>query len=204
MSQNIIKFNIGGTRYEVSQSLLQSYPDTMLAKNAEEQWHKDPNEEIFIDRNGFRFQFVLDYLRDGKVSLPPTITKASLISDLQYFGVDNIQEDTMDESSLTTALYMKSKLDCIQAVQKWDKEVKILEECIALYNLIDKCNSDQISVKGTSASFIFPQGTPLYFYSNTNTDAWNEHFKEFGFCIGKGGFHREKYGKYSLDIIWER
>jgi hypothetical protein len=97
MSQTIVKFNIGGTRYEVSQSLLQSYPNTMLAKCAKEQLHKDPNEEIFIDQNGIRFQYVLDYLRDGKVSLPPTVTKASLISDLQFYGVDDIMEKKMND-----------------------------------------------------------------------------------------------------------
>jgi hypothetical protein len=93
----------------------------------------------------------------------------------------------MDESSLTTALYMKSKFDCIQAVQKWDKKVKILKECIVLYNFINTCNSDQISVKGTSATFKFPSDTIPYCLRESHgneVDEWNKHFKEFGFRIG--------------------
>jgi hypothetical protein len=85
--QVIVKFNVGGTRYEVSQSLLQSCPDSMLAKSAATQWHTDPNAEIFVDRNGTRFQYVLDYLRDGQVDLPVFVSKASLLLDLDFFGV---------------------------------------------------------------------------------------------------------------------
>ena len=84
--QTIIKFNIGGIRYEVSQSLLQSYPDSMLAKSAAEQWHTNPTAEIFIDRNGARFQYVLDYLRDGRVHLPLLVSKDSLVLDLNFYG----------------------------------------------------------------------------------------------------------------------
>ena len=43
------KFNIGGHRYEVSRSILESHPDTMLAKIASDQWQKDPESEIFVD-----------------------------------------------------------------------------------------------------------------------------------------------------------
>jgi hypothetical protein len=125
MSQTIIKFNIGGIRYEVSQSLLQSYPDTMLAKCAAEQWHKDPNAETFIDRNGLRFQYVLDYLRDGKVYLPPTVAKASLISDLQYYGVENIQEDKMDDS-LLKGLSKKKRKVLIMLLRSQERALKNL------------------------------------------------------------------------------
>ena len=46
-------------------------------------------EPIFIDRDGDRFRYVLDYMRDGKVILPynsVVVTKESLLVELQYFG----------------------------------------------------------------------------------------------------------------------
>jgi len=84
---DIAKFNIGGHRYEVSRSLLKSHPDTMLAKSASDQWQEDPESEIFIERDGQRFRFVLDYLRDGKVGLPIIETTDAFLADYNI-GVD--------------------------------------------------------------------------------------------------------------------
>ena len=84
---DIAKFNIGGHRYEVSRSLLLNHPDTMLAKSASDQWQEDPESEIFIERDGQRFRFVLDYLRDGKVGLPITETTDAFVAELEYYNI---------------------------------------------------------------------------------------------------------------------
>jgi hypothetical protein len=68
MSDKTVKFNIGGLIHEVSQSVLDMHPDSMLAKSASELWKKE--SDIFIERDGARFRFVLDYMRDGKVNSP--------------------------------------------------------------------------------------------------------------------------------------
>jgi len=44
----VIKFNIGGQRYEVSRSLLDKHPDSMLARISAQQWQEDP--EAVCDR----------------------------------------------------------------------------------------------------------------------------------------------------------
>jgi hypothetical protein len=84
---DIAKFNVGGQHYEVSRSLLQSHPDTMLAKSASDQWQEDPESEIFIERDGARFRFVMDYLRDGNVTLPITETKEAFVAELEYYNI---------------------------------------------------------------------------------------------------------------------
>ena len=81
----VVKFNVGGTRYDVSQSLLDLYPTCMLTRMLSTDWggtgHNDGDatdndkdnrndEAIFIDRNGERFQYVLDYMRDERIELP--------------------------------------------------------------------------------------------------------------------------------------
>jgi hypothetical protein len=174
MSQNIIKFNIGGTRYEVSHSLLQSYPNTMLAKCAEEQWHKDPKAEIFIDRNGFRFQHVLDYLRDCKVSLPPTVTKASLISDLQYYGVEHIIEDKIDDYLVNGYTFGRTYECAHKVMNSWEiaarqaeKEVNILRNCISIYSTFIKSSPNPAS-KDISTSFIHDCNTLKYWPKECN------------------------------------
>mmetsp|Transcript_1081 Transcript_1081/g.1312 ORF Transcript_1081/g.1312 Transcript_1081/m.1312 type:complete len:229 (+) Transcript_1081:336-1022(+) len=85
------QFNVGGIVYQVSRSLLQSHPDTMLAKSASDQWQEDPESEIFIERDGSRFRFVLDYLRDGCVCLPITEPKDGFIRELEYYNIESDQ-----------------------------------------------------------------------------------------------------------------
>jgi hypothetical protein len=82
-----VKFNIGGQVYDVSRSMLDQHPDTMLSKSASKLWQSNPESEIFIERNGFRFQYVLDFLRDGSVRLPITECKDAFIKELEYYGV---------------------------------------------------------------------------------------------------------------------
>jgi len=56
------QLDVGGHIYKVSRSLLAHYPDTMLARPVSEDWQNDDNKDgaHFIDRNGERFQYVLD------------------------------------------------------------------------------------------------------------------------------------------------
>lgn len=83
----IVKFNVGGTQYEVARSLVEMHPDTMLARIVSKEWQNNPSAEIFIERNGSRFEFVLDYLRDGKAVVPISMSREALLDDLKYFGM---------------------------------------------------------------------------------------------------------------------
>ena len=107
-----IHFNVGGTKYEVSKSLIETYPDTMLATMISDRWqhHDDDNDDdtndgtttdkvLFIDRNGHRFQYVLDYMRDQHVHSPMGVTGASIRKELEYFGFVNVPPDIIDVSN---------------------------------------------------------------------------------------------------------
>ena len=95
----VAKFNVGGKIYEVSCSLLERYPDTMLVKSSSKQWQEDSTSEIFIERDGELFRHVLSFLRDGHVALPVTETKKRLMLELQYFGVDSVNEESIDDNA---------------------------------------------------------------------------------------------------------
>jgi hypothetical protein len=99
-----VHFNVGGTPYQVSRSLLEQHADTMLARMASETWQgEDPPEEaLFVERDGGRFGYVLDFMRDGQVSLPAKgkITEESLLKELTYFGFLNV-----DPSVITTEFH---------------------------------------------------------------------------------------------------
>lgn len=95
-------FNIGGHRCVVSRSLLSQFPNSMLAASASKQWQEDPETEIFIERDGQLFRFVLRYMRDGKVTLPVTEPKEALISELEYYGIDCDESKVSDTTARRT------------------------------------------------------------------------------------------------------
>jgi hypothetical protein len=65
-TNNTIKFNVGGKHFEVSRDLIEAHSETMLGKLVSDAWQADPEETVFIDRNGDIFAHVLDYLRYGR------------------------------------------------------------------------------------------------------------------------------------------
>ena len=98
----IVTFNVGGTHYEVSRSLISQFPDTMLARLSSETWRRQSNhgeeKPLFIERNGERFQYCLDYMRDGGVvDLPATVSKAALLRDLEYYGFYDVDPSAISE-----------------------------------------------------------------------------------------------------------
>jgi hypothetical protein len=101
-----VQFDVGGKVFRVARSLIEQHDQTMLARLVSERWQtqcdekKDGHEEgesetkpIFIDRNGDNFEFVLDYLRYGKVNLPYLLPKENFLRDLDYFGIVVAKDD---------------------------------------------------------------------------------------------------------------
>lgn len=145
-SENTVTFNVGGHHYQVSRSLLDLEPHCMLTRAASETWCRKtscgdcckedfnsfpPNHEheIYIDRNGSRFQYVLDYLRDGRIILPMTECREAIIQELHYFNI-GVEEDKVYYSSQGSAVQGLKVLQ--QTVLKWrcaDLAADCLEAC---------------------------------------------------------------------------
>eukprot|EP00588_Corethron_pennatum_P012016 CAMPEP_0194275892 /NCGR_PEP_ID=MMETSP0169-20130528/8610_1 /TAXON_ID=218684 /ORGANISM="Corethron pennatum, Strain L29A3" /LENGTH=207 /DNA_ID=CAMNT_0039019465 /DNA_START=210 /DNA_END=830 /DNA_ORIENTATION=- len=141
-------FNIGGKKYEVDRALLDKYPNSMLALTTSDLLHNDDDKNIFIDRDRERFRLCLDYMRDGKVYLPMTANKKSLIADMEYYGIavdDNcIQEDDSDAfaalainscgNALTNLEEQKiAALSCKQIAEKNLMYCQFVENCYMYY-----------------------------------------------------------------------
>eukprot|EP00980_Cylindrotheca_fusiformis_P015334 scaffold4282_cov112-Cylindrotheca_fusiformis.AAC.17 len=101
-SLTTVTFNIGGHLYEVSRSLLRQYPDTILAKKAEEIPY-GMSLPIMFDRDGERFRYCLEFMRDGRVSLPVSASRQAVLEDLKFYGFVLEDENLVDGSSAHAA-----------------------------------------------------------------------------------------------------
>ena len=111
-----VRLNVGGHRYEVSRSLLELYPESMLARLISDEWNDNESNDddgnpdddvIFIDRNGRRFEYVLDFMRDHEVNLPMTESLEAVKKELVYYGlmvdVDGVSTSTNGRNNETAA-----------------------------------------------------------------------------------------------------
>jgi len=112
-----VQFNVGGTLYTVSRSLLDSqHPNTMLARSASQQWQEDSEAEIFIERDGSIFRFVLNYMRDGRVVLPISESKESVLAELEYYGIE-VDKCQVNDASMRKATCIKSFRDAVRDLE---------------------------------------------------------------------------------------
>ena len=128
-NKGVVKFNVGGTRYEVARSLLEAHPDTMVTRMASEDWQQNAEAEIFIERDGTRFKYFLDYLRDGKISLPLSVSKDAMLADMNYYGVD--PEDRVNYQNIVMSDMNSIFLDCMNGSEKTHQKLIDIENNLA-------------------------------------------------------------------------
>ncbi|RUS35062.1 BTB/POZ protein, partial [Jimgerdemannia flammicorona] len=81
-----VVFDVGGKRYKTTRATINAYPETLLVRLVAE-----PNpdfQEIFIDRNGKLFRYVLDFYRNGGVVEVPDILYYTMQREFTYYGFD--------------------------------------------------------------------------------------------------------------------
>lgn len=150
----IIQFNVGGTRYDIAEETLLNHADTMLAKLVSSKWKKGGNQEpLFIDRDGERFRYILDWYRDGQITVPRTIPVSALRNDALFFGLpdDVVIEETQsfgDYVSLfhgTVTRFQSLRIALLEMNQKnvADGIVVDIENCAiwAVLQLLNKLTS---------------------------------------------------------------
>ena len=92
----MIKLNVGGTVFTTTVATLTKYPDSMLAAmfNPESERPpagKDDNGNFFLDCNSRAFEYILEFLRRGK--LPEVIVGCSTEQvewEADYFGLQEL------------------------------------------------------------------------------------------------------------------
>lgn len=104
----IVRLNIGGTKYLTSMATLSARGSNFFVALVENDksgrcaWHlcafsratrivspKDEKGFYFVDRNGRIFELILDYLRNGKLVVPPSTPLASVLLEMDYYGISH-------------------------------------------------------------------------------------------------------------------
>ncbi|XP_066515302.1 BTB/POZ domain-containing protein KCTD12.2 [Hoplias malabaricus] len=86
----LVELNVGGQVYVTRRSTLLSVPDSLLGRMFGQQepaeLSTDSKGRFFLDRDGFLFRYILDYLRDGKLVLPDYFReRAGLRREAEFF-----------------------------------------------------------------------------------------------------------------------
>jgi hypothetical protein len=164
--ESMVRLNVGGQRYDVPKSLFDLYPSSMLGRLVSEEWGRkntgtnnnhDDDDIIFIDRNGYRFQYVLDYMRDQEVNLPMTESIEATKRELEYYGLEGVrgEEETSSPSlspspapsiTLGTPAEAGNILASMIANKKGELESldKTIKECMEMQ---EKCETHKKIVK---------------------------------------------------------
>ena len=79
-----ITLNVGGIKYQTTLTTLGKYKDCLLYKMFEGLFSKKPNKDgsYFIDRNGKYFEYILDFIRNGKLNIPISDKDSYLVNHL--------------------------------------------------------------------------------------------------------------------------
>ncbi|CAF0928950.1 unnamed protein product [Adineta steineri] len=105
---DVVELNVGGVTYATTLGTLQqAEPDSPLAivstlKVAEIKtiFGRDSKNRIFIDRDGVLFRYVLDYLRNQKLSLPENFAERDRLQvEAEYYRLSNMSKALIQNRS---------------------------------------------------------------------------------------------------------
>jgi len=96
----VLHYNVGGRVFMISRELVDRHPTTKLAILAKIQEYE--SEVLFFDGNSERFEYLLDYVRFGKVVLLINISIAVVREDLDFYGFET---QNMHYSGILRGIY---------------------------------------------------------------------------------------------------
>ena len=116
-----VKLNVGGVLFTTTVQTLTKDPDSMLAAMFSGRFPTKPAKDgtFFIDRDGTYFRYILNYLRDGKLSLPEGATFFEEIeAEAEFYQIQGILDElgkprpskSADRGAKATEPFAESKI----------------------------------------------------------------------------------------------
>ncbi|XP_074073265.1 potassium channel regulatory protein [Macrotis lagotis] len=164
-SQELVTLNVGGKTFTTRLSTIRQFPMSRLARmlDGQDQEFKLVNGQIFVDRDGLLFSYILDFLRTRLLSLPTDFSDyPRLRREANFYELDPLVE-LLDQELL------KPKAEIL--------EVRFMcQDTRAFFRVFGSCSStvemltgritvfvEQSSIQTWSDSSLPPQTTLLPF-----------------------------------------
>ncbi|XP_016071919.1 PREDICTED: BTB/POZ domain-containing protein KCTD12 [Miniopterus natalensis] len=92
---DILELNVGGQVYVTRRCTVVSVPDSLLwrmfTQQQPQELARDSKGRFFLDRDGFLFRYILDYLRDLQLVLPDYFPERSRLQrEAEYFELPEL------------------------------------------------------------------------------------------------------------------
>uniref|UniRef100_A0A182W4U1 BTB domain-containing protein n=1 Tax=Anopheles minimus TaxID=112268 RepID=A0A182W4U1_9DIPT len=113
-----ITLNVGGQRFTTTRlTLTNREPNSMIARMFDQDQLKPADQDAqgayLIDRNGFYFRPVLDYLRHGRVVYDKNVNLQGVLEEARYYGLDGLVQQIIDIEQADVSL---TRLDFIRTL----------------------------------------------------------------------------------------
>lgn len=100
-ANEIVNLDVGGHMYTTTRSTLTRFPSSLTLMCILQIF--DSDGKVFIDRNGRMFEYILEFLRTNKLSLPDDFSDfASLTAEVEFYDIPELtlSLERVEESKL--------------------------------------------------------------------------------------------------------
>ena len=177
-----VNLNVGGTHYMTSLSTLMK-GETMLSAmfSGRIPLQKDANGNVLIDRDGKQFYRILNYLRDGDISLPETQTELDeLKKEAKFYCIDDLIELCESDSSPSKR---KETKETMQNETNENMRLFYMEYLKRLYGKMDRMCTELTTLNFKNGSY---EHQPASMLDQRNRDLWEATQN----ILGPGNYYR--------------
>lgn len=104
---SVVDLNVGGQLYTTTLGTLTKDPSSLLTTmfSGSQRTSKDSRGRYFIDRDGVLFRYVLDFLRNLRLTLPDGFNEIErLLAEAEYFKISSMTEALAKEIKSRTSV----------------------------------------------------------------------------------------------------
>ena len=197
--KRVVVFNVCGTRYESSVSVIESKPHSMLAMLLKHH-NQEKEEEIFVQRDPFMFRWILYYYTTDIIVDEDTVCVSKEVWDRE---IDFYALLAKEGDSLKRPLEVDHELESLAKKHVIEtnevEEARIAERVVTYKKILEYVIPRLIQTKGVQtcvefvgrshlqSGFDYPYNYPSSL-QNIDFEVVNDHFSEFIEYAAKLGF----------------
>ncbi len=148
-SSTMARFKVGGRIFEIDPAIIDGFSDRALSARSRLKRYST-SSAIRLDGNSKRFSYVIDWMRKGRVQIPPNILKREFLDDLVMYGFTRVDPATVQIESAENrkTFNVKNVKDTMTRQQEHTKELEEVEK-----EMSDEINFGKFASTLASAAF---------------------------------------------------